>query len=219
MTDDDPIDGELVGDNPSALEPAATGVVQRGAGLAALRRGLLALDDQRIAMVQRQDADGLAHGSADLRDIITDLSALKRNVDSDLAQLLIACHDAAGLSPRRNPKHFVAGLGEVDVPGGNERKDWQSEEILRLLIQRTFYDHETGEAKPHESPEAAVEAFVDLLKSCLSFGGSTAWKVGTWDGSAKVYVGGLRGVGIEPEDYCTEQAKPRLAAIPKRPSS
>lgn len=214
------IDAELVDDEPSAIEPIGTEAsIEQRAGLAELRRGLLTLDDQRIEMVQRQDADGLALGAADVRDIITDLAALKRACESDLAQLLLACHEAAGLSPRRNPKHFVEGLGEVAVPGGNERKDWESDKILKLLVQRTFYDHETGEAKDHGSAEHAVEAFVDLLKSCLSFGSSTAWKVGAWDGATKSYVGGLRGAGIEVGDYCSEQEKPRLAVIPKRPGS
>ena len=221
MNDDNEIiDAELVDDTPSALVALPNAVaVETRSGLAELRRGLLALDDQRADMVARQDADGLAHGAADVRDIITDLSALKRNVESDLAALLLACHEAAGLSPRRNPKHFVEGLGEIDVPGGNERKDWESGKILKLLIQRTFYDHETGEAKPHASPREAVEGFVEILESCLSFGPSTAWKVGTWDKPTESYIGGLRGVGIEPEDYCTEQANPRLAVIPKRPGS
>lgn len=221
MNDDaEIIEGELVDDEPRAIEPVGSpaSVAQR-AGLAALRRGLLALDDQRAEMVARQDADGLAHGSADLRDIITDLSALKRNVESDLAVLLLACHEAAGLSPRRNPKHFVEGLGEIDVPGGNERKDWDSKAILKLLVQRTFFDHETGEKKDLGTQEDAVAEFVEILESCLTFGPSTSWKVGTKDSSTGGYVNGLRGVGIDPEDYCTEQAKPRLAVIPKRPGS
>ena len=221
MNDDNEIvDAEIVDDTPSALAlPDLDLTTSRGAGLASLRRGLLVLDDMRADMVARQDADGLAHGAADVRDIITDLSALKRNVESDLAALLLACHAAAGLSPRRNPKHFVEGLGEIDVPGGNERKDWESGKILKLLIQRTFYDHETGEAKAHETPQAAVEAFVEILESCITFGPSTSWKVGTKDSSTGGFVNGLRGVGIDPSDYCSEQAKPRLAVIPKRPGS
>ena len=221
MNDDNEIvDAEIVDDTPSALAlPDLDLTTSRGAGLASLRRGLLVLDDMRADMVARQDADGLAHGAADVRDIITDLSALKRNVESDLAALLLACHAAAGLSPRRNPKHFVEGLGEIDVPGGNERKDWESGKILKLLVQRTFFDHETGEKKDLGTQEDAVAEFVEILKSCLSFGGSTAWKVGTWDKPTESYVGGLRGVGIDPSDFCSEQAKPRLAVIPKRPGS
>lgn len=217
--DDEIIDAELVDDTPAAIELLTNEEVAQRTGLADLRRALLGLDDQRIALVAAQDADGLAFGSAALRDIITDLSALKRNVDADLAALLLACHEAAGLTPRRNPKHFVEGLGEVDVPGGNERKNWESEAILKLLVQRTFFDHETGEKKDLGTQEDAVAEFVEILKSCLSFGGSTAWKVGTWDGATKSYVGGLRGVGIDPEDFCDEQAKQRLAVIPKRPSA
>ena len=217
--DDEIVDAELVDDTPAAIELLSNEEVAQRTGLANLRRRLLSLDDQRIALVAAQDADGLAYGSAAIRDIITDLSALKRNVDADLAKLLLACHEAAGLSPRRNPKHFVEGLGEVSVPGGNERTNWQSEEILKLLVKRTFFDHETGEKKDLGTQEGAVAEFVDILKSCLSFGASTAWKVGTFDNATKSYVGGLRGVGIEPEDYCTEQAKQRLAVIPKRPAS
>ncbi len=216
--DNDIIDGELVDDTPGEIEPVAHEVARTGGGLAELRRGLLALDDQRAEMVRRQDADGLAHGIADVRDIITDLSALKRASESDLGGILIACHEAAGLSPRANPKHFVDGLGEVKVPGGTERKNWQSEDLLRRLVRETLYDAETGEAR-FDSPADAADAIIEMLLSCISFTGSLSWKVGTWDGASKSYVGGLRGHGIEPEDYCDEGEKPRLAVIPKRPGS
>lgn len=216
--DEDIIDAELVDDEPSAIEPTAHEVARRGGGLAELRRGLLALDDQRAEMVRRQDADGLAHGIADVRDIITDLSALKRASESDLGAILIACHEAAGLSPRANPKHFVDGLGEVKVPGGTERKNWQSEDLLRRLVRETLYDTETGEAR-FDSPSDAADAIIEMLLSCISFTGSLSWKVGTWDKPSESYVGGLRSYGIEPEDFCDEGEKPRLAVIPKRPGS
>lgn len=226
---DEVIDAELVDDEPSAVEHvgSATSVEQRH-GLAELRRGLMVLDDQRMAMTAAGDVDGLAHGVADIRDILSDLRALERACQSDLAQLLLLFHEAAGGSQFRNPKHVVPGIGEVKVPGGNERKGWESERLLRLLTNNLVagqkevqVDGETGEIITTDNDTQTIaefaESMIEMLTSCVSFTSSLSWKVGQQNSVTKEWSG-LKGYGIDPSDWCDETPKPRLAEIPKRQS-
>lgn len=223
------VEGELVDDSARAVEHVGTATsVEQRQGLAELRRGLMALDDQRMAMTAAGDVDGLAHGVADIRDILSDLRALERACLVDEGQLLLYFHAISGGKPHRNPKHVVPGIGEVKVPGGNDRKGWESEDLLRLLTDKVVkaqkaleLDAETGELIATDEDTSTVaefaESMVEMLLSCVSFTSSLSWKVGQQDSVTKEWSG-LKGYGIDPSDWCEETPKPRLAEIPKRQS-
>jgi hypothetical protein len=223
LGDEEVIDGELVDDEPRAVEHVETATsVEHRQGLASLRRGLMALDDQRMAMTAAGDVDGLAHGVADIRDILSDLRALERACLVDAGQWLILYHLWSGGKPHRNPKHVVPGIGEVKVPGGNERKGWESERLVRLLTRRLVdeqreLDPETGELTDTLTVAEFSERMVAMLLSCVPFTSSLSWKVGQQDSVTKEWSG-LKGYGIDPSDWCEETPKPRLAEIPKRQS-
>lgn len=219
------IEGELVDDTPRAVEHVGTDAsVEQRQGLAELRRGLMVLDDQRLAMKDAGDVDGLVIGVADIRDILTDLRALERACIVDVAQLLMVFHEASGGKPSRNPKHITPGIGEVKVPGGNERKGWESEKLLRLLVKNlvdeqrsTEPDPATGELADTLTVPEFAETMIEMLLACVPFTSSLGWKVGTYDKGTDTWTG-LKAFGIDPGDYCDETPKPRLAEIPKRQS-
>lgn len=213
--DDEIIDGEIV-EVGTEIEAVASEIDYRS-GLAQIRRGIAHLDDQRAAMFAAGDVDGLAWGAVNTGTVRNDLSTLQHSMRSDIARLLAFFHGVAGGSKFRNPKHFVPDLGEIKVPGGKERKNWNSKPLFQELMRHTLYD-ENGELK-FDSVAEAIQAVEDMLFDCLGFTGSMSWKVGQWDAVAKVYKGGIRSRGFDPEDWCDETDRPKLADLPKKEAS
>ena len=207
--DDEIIDAEIV-EPGTDLEPiGGTEVVRaRSETLLAVRQGIAELDRQREALVLADDKEALAWAAHDVDQVKRDLSDLLEAITSDLGRLMLQSHTGRG-----NPKLQVPGLGEVDVPGGNERKGWESAKLLHDLIWNAVYDENTGHVR-HDSIFGAVDAVEQALLDTLPLSQSTAWKVGQKVAGSDEFKGGLRGRGIDPGDYCEETAKPRLAKIP-----
>ncbi len=186
-------------------------------GLASARAGLLAMDDQRQRLVAARDVDALANGSADLAVIASEMATLQKQVRLDIAEIMVEDHRAAGGSERRKPKREVPGLGIVEVNGGSEWKDWDSPALFRHVALSTVCDNNGEVAEEYVSdPLGAVFAALDALAECLPLTTSLGWKVGTWDAATKGWKGGLRGRGIDPEDWGERVDKPRMAKVPAR---
>lgn len=209
--------GGLRGDIIAVDEEFIGGELLHLDGLRAIRSAMLDLDDQRLALVEAGDVDRLANGAADLKVVIGDLNTLHRNVRSDLAAMLIHRHEVEGGNPKRRPKVEVEGLGVVEVPSGRERKNWKSVELVRRLVTEAIVDTETGEMR-HDSVPKAVAEILKVLEDCLPLTGSLGWRVGTFDKVSEEWTG-LRGHGIDPDDWSDEVEKDRLAEIPKRATS
>lgn len=187
-------------------------------GVAQLRRGLLALDDQRQALAEAGDVDTLALGTADLALVIGDLQDVQRSARRDIAQIMLAGHvDDDGKPKRGNPKHEVAGLGVLDVPGGNEWKEWDSVRLLGDLIKLAMLEPD-GELRSFDHPLDVADAIRDVLVMCLPVTGSLGWRVGQFDKATEEWTG-LKAAGIDPNDYANHTAKERLAVVPKRKQS
>lgn len=175
-------------------------------GLAHLRRGLLALDDQRQALYEAGDYERLANGGADLKIIVDELAVLLRTVRLNVGELVVDAYEGKG-----RPKVEVPGLGVVEVPSGTERTGWESERLLRDLMLSVIVDPDTGELLSGSAAEI-VDALLPVLRSCLPLTASLGWRIGKEaDGS------GLIGHGFDPDDYSERVEKPRLAVLPKRP--
>lgn len=191
------------------VEPSAVEVVEPLGNLMSIRTGVMAMDERRAALAEAGDIDGLAIGAADLGDLVGDLQTVQRQARLDVARLLQATFTGTG-----RPKKEIPHLGVVEVPGGNERKEWKHDKVLREVVMGVVVDPETGEVTDHGGPVKTAEAILaTLLEVCGTFG----WRVGTYDRSTDTWSG-LRGLGIDPGDYCTEQEKERIATIPKRSS-
>lgn len=195
MTDDLPI-------------PAPTEIERPPSGVLALRQAIVALDDQRQAMTERKDVTNLAWGAADLAAVIADLQTLRRQVTADIATIV-----AEGYEGRGRLKVDIPGLGRVEVPSGNERKNWQSRELLRKVVWDVVFDPETGGYR-YDTANEMVDAIIDAVERTMPVSGSTSWKVGQFDKATETWTG-LRGQGIEPDDWCDVEAKPPLAVVPK----
>lgn len=188
-----------------AVHPAA----RTTSALVAIRAAIADLDLQRRELVAAGDYVTLALGGADVATLIADLGILLDAVRRDLARLLDAL-------PRKNrrakPRVEVPGLGPVEVEGGSEWKQWRSEDLLTRLVYGCLVNDD-GEVIDRP-PLDAAEAIVAVLTSCLPLTESLGWRKGskqpdgTWSG--------LRGEGIDLEDYAVRTDKPRLAKLPKR---
>lgn len=180
-----------------------------------IRRGLLQMDDARQELARQGDKDGLANGVADIALLVSDLSTIGRDARLDLARIMLAGHvDGDGEPLRGNPKHEVEGLGVVDVPGGSEWKGWESERLLRDLMVDAILDTD-GMLLPFDHPSDVVTTIFDVLVACLPVTASLQWRVGTRDKATGIWSG-LRGAGIDPEDYAERVEKDRLAKVPSR---
>lgn len=199
--------------HPRAIEPdslpATTNALpepSRNADIIYNLRLLFAqMDDRRAELAKAGDVESLAHGAADVDLLASELSTIKRSAQADIARIFAETGER---------KREVPNLGVVEVKGGFDRKNWQSRKLLNRIIMEAILDPETGEFFTTEPAEVA-SAIETAISTVLGMTGSTSWKVGerAADGT---YKGGLRSVGINPEDYCDEVEKPRLATIPKR---
>jgi len=165
------------------------------------------MDDRRAELAKAGDVDSLAHGAADVDLLASELSTIKRSAQTDIAKIFAETGEH---------KREIPNLGIVEVKGGFDRKNWQSREVLREVIFRALVDPETGEWRNPDADAIDIAKTIEAaIANCIGMTGSTSWKVGerAADGT---YKGGLRSVGINPEDYCDEVEKPRLATIPKR---
>lgn len=185
---------------PSAPAPLASEQVR------SIRQMIAAVDDQRAAMYEAGDIEGLANGAADLDIIAAEFSMVKRTAQGDIARLLAA---------RGERSIEVEGLGVVEVKGGSDRRKWESRKLLRQIILDTVADAETGEVWT-SNPIEIAENIEKAISACIGMTGSTSWKVGEWDATEKDWRGGIRSLGYNPEDWCEETPKPNLASIPKR---
>ena len=165
------------------------------------------MDDRRSELAKAGDVESLAHGAADVDLLASELSTIKRSAQTDIARIFAETGER---------KREIPNLGVVEVKGGFDRKNWKSRDVLREVIFRALVDPETGEwYNPEADAIDVAKAIEEAVANCLGMTGSTSWKVGEKapDGTWK---GGLRSVGINPEDYCDEVEKPKLAIIPKR---
>jgi hypothetical protein len=226
VSDDEIIDGEIVGTGHD-LEPTSP-LPQRSDAVLAMRHAITRLDDQRADLEAAGDVDSLAYGAADVALLKRDLGTLERATKASIAHVLIGELMAeideareAGESERRltamarrRPKREVEGLGRVEVPGGNERKNWDSPRLLRDLMLQAVVDPDTGELREFPSGPAMVDAIYEVIAKCLPITGSLSWRVGSLDKATNEFTG-LRGQGIDPDDYSDNIEKDRLAVVPK----
>lgn len=85
----------------------------------------------------------------------------------------------------------VEGVGTVERLAKITRRNWDSEELLRLIVRDALVDQETGEIP--SSPMEAVDRVMTEIKAVVPFTGSTSWRVGE-----------LKKRGIDPDEWCEE---------------
>jgi hypothetical protein len=137
------------------------------------------------------DRDELARLLVAIRDVRAAFAAFADRVESDL---LIESGDKSWV---------VDGLGEVEIKRSIRRTGWRYDELVPIVVARVadepgvLFDPETGERVPWTESAHRIAA---RLRECFSF-------------SAKVT--GLRAIGIQPDEFCTEDEAAWSVRLPR----
>lgn len=215
------------------VERRAGGLDPSGDVLLSLRRAIVALDDQRAALAEADDMDGLLFGGRDLDVIVGELSTVLRQVRVDVARILDDDEWARraeiredALAAGREPPAWtdpdtrlgritreVEGIGLVTVNGGYDRKGWDSLGLLRRMLHVALDPMEIWATDASDNTGAAIERLMEVLGDTMPLHPSLGWRVGTdWGGKPPT---GLRKYGIDPDAWCDRTDKDRLAGWPK----
>jgi hypothetical protein len=147
----------------------------RDPGLARLREAILAVDDQRQQLAEQGDLDNLARGLVQLKTLLGDLRQLSQAVEDDVARLMPA------------KRVEVEGVGAIEKRKGTDRKSWQWDDLLPVLV-RLYLDPElTGELP---SSSEAVERMRALITEVIGVTPSKGPRLTP-----------LRAAGIDPDEY------------------
>lgn len=204
---------------PAGLVPSRPAAIARSP-LTAIREAIGDLDKQRALLEAEGDYESLARGSQDVATLVHDLSTLERESRYSIARVLDAQWEAEGKleryesgdrkgQVRTRPKAEIEGVGLVEVMGGSERTQWQSEALLRRLLDEAGVN-EDGERIP-----LTADRVFEVLRDCLPLTGSLSWRVGQLDRATDSWSG-LRGHNVDPSEWCEEVEKPRIAKVPRR---
>lgn len=124
-----------------------------------------------------------------LRDLKADVAGYYRDVEQRLLELM---------GERRVE---ITGLGVVESHRRTKRTKWDYETLIPTLVARALdereVDPETGEFREREGHTVAR-----VLRECVSFSGGK--------------VTGLRARGLEPDEFCEEQADGWSVQLPPR---
>lgn len=169
------------------------------------------LEPERKRLVEAGDADALAIGYHQLQPLVAELNVFLRDLQFDVGKIM----DKSNLS-----KLPVEGVGVVESHRTIERRDWQSSALLQRIVLHALSEsgvlnEETGEIHNGEALEAA-NLITTFLATALPLTGTLQWRVGQWSKATQSYRGGLRSLGIDPEDWCKETYGPPRAQIPKK---
>lgn len=124
-----------------------------------LRTSLLNADNQRAQLFAAGDWNTLLYGLAELRKIKTDLDALVRETEENVAALL----------PEK--KVIVDGFGVVERRTASTRK-WESDNLMRHLVRTQLDPDGTGEITLPR-----VFALLETLTAVLPLTASLGWRV------------------------------------------
>ena len=218
--------------NLPATRPAPPPAI-RDNPLMALRQAIMVLDDQRAALAEAGDYEGLAFGGRDLGVLVGELDTVLRQVRVDVAELLddvererrTEIRERALDDGKKVPKFAeedarlgkvkreVDGLRLVEVNGGYDRKGWQSLDLLRKMLGIALDDMALWTSEGEDAHAAVYDRLVEVLGDTMPLHPSLQWKVGTdWEGKPPT---GLRKYGINPDEWCDRTDKLRLASWPR----
>jgi hypothetical protein len=145
----------------------------------ALRVAITGMADDAQTLAEQGDWEALIRGLEPLQQVLGDLRDLERDVKGYIADTM------------PESRVSVDGVGTVERKAQITRRNWQSDDLLALLVRRALVDETTGEIP--SSPMEAVANVLREVKACVPFTGSTGWRVGA-----------LRDRGLTPDEWCDE---------------
>jgi hypothetical protein len=140
------------------------------------------LSESAQELADKGDWEALVTGLLPLQQIIADMRLLEKQVKDHIIETI----------PER--KVAVPGVGIVERFRKTTRKNWDSEELLRFVVQKALVDQVTGEIP--SSPVEAIDRVLTEIRACVPFTGSTAWRVGA-----------LRERGFDPDEWCDQDTE------------
>ncbi len=137
--------------------------------------------------------DDLVRLLVDIRELRAGLATLAGDVTKDL------------LAHADEKRFVVPDIGEVEIKKSTKRTQWRHDEMLPAVIARvmdekeTLYDRDTGELLPYVQ---IGHNLTSRLRECVSLGGGK--------------VTGLRAIGLQPDEFCKEEADGWDVKLPPR---
>lgn len=144
--------------------------------------------------VETPPLDELVGARIDVRDLRSDLAQLERDLDARIVSAMGS-----------DRKAVIEGVGQVEVKWSKRRTGWDHERLIPSVVARlvddpsTVYDPETAEILPPAAIGANVAA---RLRECVSFGAGK--------------VVGLRALGLQPDEFCSEDPAHASVVLPPR---
>lgn len=132
-------------------------------------------------MCDEKDLDHLAVLKAAICEAKTILTAIERDIDPEIANLM-------------GQQQVQIGDLRLERRGGKNRKNWESGSLWSEIVRRSRFDRDTGE----ELSEAdARERLIQMTFACVPFTGSLGWRTTA-----------LRSFDIQPDEYCESSPAP-----------
>lgn len=112
----------------------------------------------------------------------------------------------------------VEGVGVIECNGERTRSDWRSVDLLRHLFEQVIDASDerivTPDGEVVDPKDSAIVAdLLTMLETVMPVTASLNWRTGRVDPDGTVT--GLRAYGIDSEDWCEIEVKPRKARVPK----
>lgn len=144
------------------------------------------LPDAAGELLGTEGVEALASFLAEVRGIRQALGKREQEIEDLLVDVM--CEDTI----------TITGVGSFTLRHGKDRKAFDSEELLRLVIRKALDPDETGEL-PQSIPEV-VEAIFTEVYAAAPITPSMQWRVTR-----------LKELGIDPDEWCT--ATPKRATV------
>lgn len=154
-----------------------------------LSDALTRADQERQALVEAGDLDGLAHGLAQIRHMRTMLAIFESVLDGDVSRLNLG----------NDGTTVIDGLGALETRRKSSRTRWESEDLFGRLVDRicdeAFADPHTGEVIGDPATADRIRTSLrERLAKAIPLTPSMGWR-----------IGGLKEAGISPDDYRTRE--------------
>ena len=149
-----------------------------------LNQALLYIDDARIRCMEAGDTEGLMLGLENIEKFRAQLNVILDTLRSDIGTTVTVGWHAV-----------PDGDGYVEVPKGEPKHKWHSEELLASVVRVALDPEGTGEVMG--SPIEAAFAVRDAVYAAAPLTASTGWRVTA-----------LRKMGLDPDAFRDTEDKP-----------
>jgi hypothetical protein len=147
---------------------------------------ITALDAQRAELAAAGETGMLAFGLDRIRELRRQLGDLERAVEADVATLM------------DGKTETVDGLGTLERRRGTDRKAWQSDDLLKLIVRQAVDPEGTGEVAG--TPIEVLGRVLEAITDCVPVTPSLGWRVTA-----------LRSHGVDPDEWC--ETKPGRTSV------